>query len=124
MPEPVPPEMTTLQRTRPMIFRISAPSGEIEPKRDELIERQLVLLELADGERGAVDGERRGDDVDAGAVRQARVADRRGFVDPAADLADDALADVHQLRVVAEADVGELDLARHFDEAVGPARSP
>ena len=39
------------------------------------------------------------------------------FVDAAADLADDALADVHQLRVVAEADVGELDLAVHFDEA-------
>ena len=119
MPEPVPPEITTLQRTRPMIFRISAPSGEIGAELDQLVERQLVLLELADGERGAVDRQRRRDDVDAGAVRQARVADRRGFVDAAADLADDALADVHQLRVVAEADVGQLDLAADFDE--GPA---
>ena len=32
-PEPVPPEITTLQRTRPMIFRISPPGGEIAPKR-------------------------------------------------------------------------------------------
>ena len=43
---------------------------------DELIERQLVLLELADGERRAVDRQRRRDDVDARAVGQARVADR------------------------------------------------
>jgi hypothetical protein len=31
LPEPVPPEMTTLQRTRPIICSILAPSGEIEP---------------------------------------------------------------------------------------------
>ena len=43
---------------------------------DELVERQLVLLELADGERRAVDGERRRDDVDARAVGKAGVADR------------------------------------------------
>ncbi len=49
------------------------------------------------------------------AVRQARVADRRGFVDAAADLADDALADVEQLLVVAEADAGLLNLALDFD---------
>ena len=82
---------------------------------DELIERELVLLELADGERRAVDRERRHDDVDARAVGQARVADRRGFVDAAADLADDALADVQELLVVAEADAGLLDLALDFD---------
>ena len=36
---------------------------------DQLLERELVLLELADGERRAVDGERRHDHVDARAVR-------------------------------------------------------
>ena len=108
--------MMTLQRTRPMILRISAPAGEIEPKRDELIERQLVLLEFADRQRRAVDRQRRRDDVDARAVQQARVADRRGLVDAPADLADDALADVHQLGGVAKADVGQLDLAADFDE--------
>src|SRR3954451_5037615 len=83
---------------------------------DQLVERQLVLLELSNGECGAVDRQRRNDGVDAGAVGETRVADRRGFVDAAADLADDALADVEQLLVVAEADAGLLDLARNFDE--------
>ena len=50
------------------------------------------------------------------AVGETRVADRRGFVDAPADLADDALADVEQLLVVAEPDAGLLDLAGDFDE--------
>ena len=83
---------------------------------DQLIQRQLVLFELTNGERGAVDRERRHDGVDAGAVGEARVADRRGFVDAPADLADDALADIEELLVVAEADAGFLDLAVDFDE--------
>ena len=37
------------------------------------------------------------------------------LVDATADLADDALADVHQLRIVGEPDRGPLDLAAHFD---------
>src|SRR6185437_8076012 len=82
----------------------------------QLVEGELVLLELADGKRGAVDGQRRSDDVDAAAVRKARVADRARFVDAAADLADDALADIEKLLVVAEADAGLLDLAVHLDE--------
>ncbi len=82
---------------------------------DQLVERQLLLLELADGERGAVDRERRRDDVDAAAVGEARVADRARLVDAPADGADDALADVHELRVVAELDVGEDDLAGGLD---------
>src|SRR5574337_698577 len=83
----------------------------------QLVERQLVLPEFADRQRDPVDGERRSDHVDARAVEQARVADRRGFVDAPADLAHDALADVHQLRVVAEAHARELDLAADLDEA-------
>ena len=98
-----------------MIFRISRALGRDRAELDELLERELVLLELADGERRAVDRQRRHDDVDARAVGQARVADRRGFVDAAADLADDALADVEELLVVAEADAGLLDLAGDFD---------
>ena len=90
--------------------------GRDRAELDQLIERQLVLLEFADGERRAVDRQRRHDGVDARAVGEARVADRRGFVDAPADLADDALADVEQLLVVAEADAGLLDLAGDFDE--------
>src|SRR5499426_4489021 len=75
---------------------------------DELLERELVLLELTNGERRPVDRQRRHDGVDARAVGQARVADRRRFVDAAADLADDALANVEQLLIVAEANAGAL----------------
>ena len=85
----------------------------------QLIESELVLLEFSNGERGAIDRQRRRDHVDAGTVEQARIADRRRFVDAAADLADDALTDVHQLRSVAESNVGELNFAPDFDEAAG-----
>ena len=83
---------------------------------DQLIERQLVLFEFTNRERRAVDRQRRHDGVDAAAVGKTGVADRRGFVDAAADLADDALADVEQLLVVAEANAGLLNLAGDFDE--------
>src|SRR5829696_2468239 len=89
--------------------------GRYRAEPGQLVEGQLVLLELADRQRRPVDRERRSDDVDARAVGQARVADRRRFVDAAADLADDPLADVHQLLIVAEADIGELDLAGDLD---------
>src|SRR6202171_6266790 len=82
---------------------------------DELFERQLVAAEFTDGERGTVDRRRRHDDVDARAVRQARVADRARFVDAAADLTHDALADIVKLLVVAETDAGPLNLALNFD---------
>src|SRR3569623_1847450 len=90
--------------------------GRDRAEPDELIERQLVLLEFTNRERGAIDRERRHDGVDARAVGEARVADRRGFIDAAANLADDALADIEKLLVVAEADAGFLDLAGDFDE--------
>jgi hypothetical protein len=83
---------------------------------DQLLEGELVALELADGERRPVDGEGRHDGIDARPVGQARVADRRRFVDASADLADDALADVEKLLIVAEADAGLLNLAGHLDE--------
>src|SRR6185369_1844408 len=82
---------------------------------DELIERQLVLFEFADRECRSVDRKRGNNRVDARTVRQAGVADRRGFVDAPADLADDALADVQQLLVVAKANSGFLDLSLDFD---------
>src|SRR5205823_12766212 len=74
----------------------------------QILECQLVPAEFSDGERGPVERQRRCDDVDAAAVEQSCVADRRAFVDATADLADDALADVHQLRIVAETDGRQL----------------
>ena len=105
-----------MQRERPITCSTRARVRADRAELDQVFQGQLVFLELSDGERGAVQRQRRRDDVDAGAVEQARVADRRAFVDAAADLADDALADVHQLGIVAEADIGELHLAADFDE--------
>lgn len=82
----------------------------------QVLHGQLVLLELPDGQGRTIQRQGGRDHVDAAAVGQARIADRRAFIDPAADLADDPLADVHQLQIVAEADVRQLDLAAHFDE--------
>jgi hypothetical protein len=82
----------------------------------QILHGQLVLLELPDGQGRTIQSQGGRDDVDARTVRETGVADRRAFVDAAADLADDPLADVHQLHVVAEADIGQLDLAAHFDE--------
>src|SRR3974377_2476885 len=52
---------------------------------DELIECKLVLLELADGQCGTVDRERRHDGVDTGTCRQACADNRRGFIDSGPD---------------------------------------
>ena len=115
LPEPVPPEIERVDAAAADHLEDLGAFRRDRAELDQLVERQLVLLELADGERRPVDRQRRHDDVDARAVGQARVADRRGFVDAAADLADDALADVQELLVVAEADAGLLDLAVDFD---------
>ena len=76
----------------------------------------MSFLNLRIVECGAVDRQRRNDGVDARSVGEAGVADRRGFVDAPADLADDALTDIQELLVVAETDSGALDAAGDFDE--------
>src|SRR5262249_19114475 len=83
---------------------------------NELLELQTVLFEFTDRERGAVDRQRRRNDVDTRTVRKARVANGAGFDDPAPDLADDALADVHQLLVIGKPDARLLHFAADFDE--------
>ncbi len=65
---------------------------------------------------GAVDRERRGDDVDAAAVQEPRVDQRGRFVDAASHLRHDAGGDAHDVGVVAEREVGELELAAALDE--------
>src|SRR5260370_1114900 len=57
-------------------------------KLDQLIERQLILFEFADGERGAIDCERWHDHVHSRAVREPCVANRGRLVDATAYLAD------------------------------------
>ena len=46
MPEPVPPEMRTLARQRPITLRISAPSGEIDPYLTNCSSVSLSFLNL------------------------------------------------------------------------------
>ena len=46
LPEPVPPEISTLQRQRPMICRISAPSGVIAPNLTSWSSVSLSFLNL------------------------------------------------------------------------------
>ena len=68
-----------------------------------------------DRERRAVDRERRNDRVDARPVPQPRVDHRARLVDAAADGADDALDDLHQVAVVPEEDVGQFEPAVSLD---------
>src|SRR5215217_3604341 len=60
----------------------------------QVLHRQLVFLELPDGQGRPVQRQRRRDDVDPRPVRQAGVADRAALVHAAADLRHDPLADV------------------------------
>ena len=57
MPEPVPPEMTTLQRHAADDGEKGAAFGRDGAELDQLIERQPVALEFADGEGRTVDGD-------------------------------------------------------------------
>ena len=90
-------------------------------RRERLVVEQVFQLQRVgcrNGEcdsDGAVQGERRNDGVDAGAVRQAGIHHRRRFIDAPADLRHDAVDDLQQMVVVAELDVGLLQLAAAFD---------
>jgi hypothetical protein len=59
--------------------------------------------------------QRRDDRVDAGAVGQAGVDHRRRLVDAPADRGDDPVDDAHDVVVVLEDDVRQLQLARSLD---------
>ena len=98
-----------------MICRISAPCGVMVPNLTSWSSVSLSFLNLrmvsagpsiASGGTMALTREPSG-------RRASQIGE--DFVDAAADLADDALADVEKLLVVAEADAGLLDLAFDFD---------
>ena len=71
--------------------------------------------ELANGDHRSDERERWDDRVDAGAVRQARVDHRARLVDATADRGDDPVDDAHDVVVVLEDDVGELQTAAPLD---------
>ena len=74
-----------------------------------------IAAEAADGEAGAVEGERRNDGVDAGTVLQAGIDHGRRLIDAAADAGDDAVDDLHQVLVVFERQAGDFELAGALD---------
>ncbi len=74
-----------------------------------------IAAEAADGEACAVEGERRNDGVDAGAVLEAGIDHGRRLVDAAADARDDAVDDLHQVLVVFERRAGDFELAGALD---------
>src|SRR6185312_9920947 len=82
----------------------------------KLLESQAILLEFPNGQHRPIDSERRRDDVDARPVRKARIAYRTRLINAASDLADDALADIHQLLIVGEANARFLNFAADFDK--------
>ena len=118
LPEPVPPEMTMFMRQAPAILSAVAIFSDIEPKPRHHVERDRLVGEFTNRDGGAAQRQRRDDDVDAAAVLQAGVGQRRGLVDAAADLVDDPLGDLEQMLLVAELDLGELQLALAFDEGL------
>jgi hypothetical protein len=71
--------------------------------------------ELPDRDHRPDERQRRDDRVDAGAVGQAGVDHRRGLVDAATDRGDDPVDDPHDVVVVLEDDVRQLELARALD---------
>jgi hypothetical protein len=77
----------------------------------QLVHRQARLPEPPDRQHRPVQRQWRHDGVHPRAVRQARVDHRARLVDAPADARDDLVDDLHEVRVVAEADVGQLDLA-------------
>ncbi|MNP24523.1 hypothetical protein D3C76_1172880 [compost metagenome] len=82
---------------------------------------QQVHGEAADRHARPVYGQRRNDGVDPRTVLQPRVHQRRGLVDAPPEAGDDAVDDVQQVLVVAEAHIGALQLAVALDVDRGVA---
>jgi hypothetical protein len=78
-------------------------------------EIDAMACELANRDAGAVDGERREDDVDPAAVEKAAVEQRARLVHPTPDQRGHLLGDARDLRGVAELDLGPAHLAADLD---------
>ena len=111
-----------VEPARPAISSTRATCGVSEPYVDQLGEIDLLPGEFADRDVRAVERQRREHDVDAGAVLEPRIDHRAGFVDAAADRGGDALADVGDMRGVAEIarSTGPACRARSTNTRFGP----
>ena len=82
---------------------------------DQVVDLEAGLGEAADGEGRPLERDGRDHDVDARAVLEPRVHHRRALVDAAADPADHAVDDLHQLVGGLEAVGGQREPARTLD---------
>ncbi len=108
---------------------ISRSDGEVAEK---ICGLERCGPEAADGDDGAIDRERRNDDVDARAVGETGVHHRRRFIDAAANSGDDLVDDVHEVHLVLEGDPGlfkdsgalDVDGVVRVDQDVVDGRDP
>ena len=70
----------------------------------EHVERDRLFGEFTNGNGRAAQTERRHDDVDARSILEARVGQRRGLIDAAADLVHDTLGNLEEVGFIAELD--------------------
>ena len=112
LPVPVPPEISTLSRRLHDPLEKLADLGRERLQGDQVFHLQRVDGKTADRKRRAVDGKRRDDGIDAGAVGKARIHHGGGLVDPAAHGRDDPVDDLAQVRIVLEAGPGQFELCR------------
>ena len=105
-PAPVLPETMMLRRPRTQASRNSAERSLSVPNAIRSSDGQRVGGELPDGQRGAVDRQRRDDRVDTAAVGEPGVDHRAGLVDATADAGHDLVDRAAQVRLVAEVRVG------------------
>ena len=115
LPEPVPPETSTLTRASTQAARKSNISGVSERFLSRAADRQRSAAEAANGDQGPVQRQRRHDRVHAAAVRQAGVDHGRRFVDPPAHPARHPVNDGQHVGRVDELHVGEFQPAMAFD---------
>ena len=122
LPEPVPPQISSVQRAATARPRKSSSGGVERPVREQVRGREPARAEAADREQRAVERERRQHDVHARAVGQAGVAQRLGLVGAAPERREDALDRVAQLGLAGEAHVGLREPAAALDpDRRGPA---
>ena len=73
-----------------------------------------IAAETPDGKAGPINRQRRNDGVHAGAVGKTRIHHRRGFIHASSHPRDNPVDDLHEVRIVLEAQSSGLKLARAF----------
>ena len=79
------------------------------------VQRDRLLGEFTNRDRGALEAERRNDDVHTRTVLETGVSQRRGLVNAAADLVHDTLGDLEKMLFIAELNRRDFELTLDFD---------